>query len=93
MNKQEQLGRVAEITGLPKSTVASVYDAVFATAIEALTQGETVHIPNVGTLKRVLRDARVCRSPIDGRSIDVPAQNVIRFKMAAHAKRVLNGDQ
>lgn len=91
MNKQEQISRAAEISGLTKNAVAAAYDGVIAAQIEGLQRGEPVHMPNVGTLRSVLRDARVCRSPIDGSQINVPAQNVARFKMAAHLKRVLNG--
>lgn len=91
MLNKELIGQVAEKTGLPKTAVASVLDALVDTAQETLASGDTVSLPGLG--KFSVRDTpeRKVKSPTTGVESVVPAGKRVKFAAAAAMKLVLKG--
>ncbi|PII40392.1 DNA-binding protein, partial [Bacillus velezensis] len=61
-------------------------EAVFNVIIEALTKGESIKIPGVGTFEVRERAARKGRNPQSGEEIDIPATKAPAFKAAKALK-------
>ncbi|AQS44108.1 HU family DNA-binding protein [Bacillus velezensis] len=86
MNKTEFVGEVAEKLGVTKKEAAPKVEAVFNVIIEALTKGESIKIPGVGTFEVRERAARKGRNPQSGEEIDIPATKAPAFKAAKALK-------
>lgn len=74
--KSELIANVAGHTGLSKSDVGRVVDAVLA----EITAAEKVRLTGFGTFARKQRAARTMRDPRTGALINVPARSVLTFK-------------
>jgi DNA-binding protein HU-beta len=83
MKKAELLADIAEKTGLPKTAIADVLDALGQVAQYALWHDKTIHLPPLGTLKLVERAARTRRNPRTGEPVEVPAHMALKFKTSA----------
>ncbi|MCR6616778.1 DNA-binding protein [Bacillus velezensis] len=86
MNKTEFVGEVAEKLGVTKKEAAPKVEAVFNVIVEALTKGESIKIPGVGTFEVRERAARKGRNPQSGEEIDIPATKAPAFKAAKALK-------
>lgn len=87
MNKQDLVHNVAEEHGLtPKEAENAVHSVLDAIA-EALARGAEVKLSGFGTFKRVVTQARTCRNPRTGATVEVPAGHRVKFK--ASSKLVL----
>jgi DNA-binding protein HU-beta len=84
--KADLVDRIAELTGIPKTHVAMVYDTVFELTAEALTQGDKVTVPNFGTFLLSERPARQGRNPATGEPITISASKTVRFKVSKNLK-------
>jgi DNA-binding protein HU-beta len=65
-----------------------VIDLIFATIKERLLDGDKVHIVGFGTWEIVERRARRGRNPATGKSIELPARQVIVFRPSRALKSV-----
>ncbi|QMI88255.1 HU family DNA-binding protein [Bacillus velezensis] len=86
MNKTEFVGEVAEKLGVTKKEATPKVEAVFNVIIEALTKGESIKIPGVGTFEVRERAARKGRNIQTGEEIEIPASKVVKFKPAKALK-------
>ncbi|MGV0165960.1 HU family DNA-binding protein [Bacillus velezensis] len=86
MNKTEFVGEVAEKLGVTKKEAAPKVEAVFNVIIEALTKGESIKIPGVGTFEVRERAARKGRNIQTGEEIEIPASKAVKFKPAKALK-------
>ena len=86
MNKTEFVGEVAEKLGVTKKEAAPKVEAVFNVIVEALTKGESIKIPGVGTFEVRERAARKGRNIQTGEEIEIPASKVVKFKPAKALK-------
>ena len=84
--KADLVDRIAELTGIPKTHVAMVYDNIFDIAGEALAAGEKVTVPNFGTFVVSKRPARQGRNPATGETINISASKYVRFKNSQNLK-------
>jgi len=84
--KAELVEQIAELTGIPKTHVAMVYDNIFELAGEALAEGDKVTVPNFGTFMLSERPARQGRNPATGEPITISASKTIRFKVSKNLK-------
>lgn len=90
MNKADLVARVAETTGLPKSTADMAVNTIFNALTDSLAQGEGVAIAGFGNFSVKARDARKGRNPKTGAEIDIPATNVPGFKAGKALKDAVN---
>lgn len=80
MNKAELAAVVAQKTGLTKKDAEAATTAVFAGIMEALKEGEKVHLVGFGSFAVKERQARIGHNPATGAKIDIPASKVPAFK-------------
>jgi nucleoid DNA-binding protein len=59
---------------------------------EALLDGESVHLPGLGSFTVQAHSARMGRNPRTGESIAIPAGSKVHFKNADGLRRRLNAD-
>jgi DNA-binding protein HU-beta len=90
MNKADLAARIADSTGLPKSTAEVAVGTLFSALTDALASGETVAIAGFGNFTVKARDARKGRNPQTGAEIDIPASNVPGFKAGKALKDAVN---
>lgn len=84
--KAELVDKIAELTGLPKTRVANVYDNVFEIMGESLKSGDKVSVPNFGTFQVSERPAREGRNPATGKKIKIAASKSVKFKVSKTLK-------
>lgn len=86
MNKQELIEKVTADCGLSMANVKHITDLVFANIHDTIVAGDVVRISGFGTFRRVATQARVCRNPATGGTVEVPAGHKIKFKPAPALK-------
>jgi nucleoid DNA-binding protein len=68
----------------------AVLDATFSAIESALKKGQEVRLVGFGSWKRMRRKARAGRNPQTGKTITIPARNVVKFTMGQHLYDMLN---
>jgi len=68
----------------------AVLDATFGAIEGALKKGQEVRLIGFGTWKKTRRKARAGRNPQTGKTITIPARNIVRFSMGQHLYDMLN---
>ncbi len=86
MNKGDLVSAMAEVTGMTKKDTAAAVDAFIEVVSETLEKGEDVALVGFGTFKVKERAARKGRNPQTGEEIDIPASNVVSFKVGKTLK-------
>ena len=87
--KADLVDQIAELTGMPKTKVAMVYDELFELIGDALAKDEKVAVPNFGTFLVAKREARKGRNPATGKPINIKASKTVRFKVSTNLKKLL----
>jgi DNA-binding protein HU-beta len=87
--KAELVDRIAELTGMPKTKVAMVYEHLFELIGAALTKDDKVAVPGFGTFQVAKREARKGRNPATGKPITIKASKTVRFKVSTNLKKQL----
>ena len=90
MNKAEFIDAVAEKSGLSKKDAKLSVDAVLDTITEALTKGDSVSFIGFGTFAVSQRAARTAKVPGTGKSVEVPATKVAKFKVGKSLKEAVS---
>lgn len=94
MNKSELIQDLAERTGLPRSQVGTVVDAIFdpqdGAIVSALKRGENVGLTGFGSFRTSERAARKGRNPQTGQEIDIAASTAAAFTAGKGLKEALN---
>lgn len=91
MNKGDLVSAMAEVTGMTKKDTAAAVDAFIEVVSETLEKGEDVALVGFGTFKVKERAARKGRNPQTGEEIDIPASNVVSFKVGKTLKDAVKG--
>lgn len=78
--KSDVVNSVVAKTGLSKREANAAVDALGATIIEALSNGDSVGLIGFGTFETKDRPARTGRNPQTGEPLDIPAKTVPVFK-------------
>ena len=86
MTKPELKAKIAEKTNLSKKDAAAALDALTGTITEALTAGDKVAIPSMGTFEVKERAARTGHNPRTGEKVEITAKKVPVFKPAKALK-------
>ena len=83
----ETTARIAEETGLSKTAVDGVLDALRTSVHSELKAGGDVYLPGLGRFETQDRKARKGRNPKTGEEIDIPAKRVPKFVPANALKK------
>lgn len=89
MNKPEFVELLAERCEVTKKEAAEMYDDVFGTLADVVSEGNEVAIHGLGRVKMTERAARVATNPRTGEKIDVPAKKAPSFKFEKNVKEAV----
>jgi DNA-binding protein HU-beta len=65
-----------------KAGAEKAYDAFCAILEKAVSSGEGVRLPGIGSFSVVKRAARTGRNPQTGKTITIPARKAVKFSVA-----------
>lgn len=80
MNKTELIAAIAESADISKAAADRALLGCLEAVSDSLGKGENVTLIGFGTFSAVKRDARTGRNPQTGKSINIPAKTVVKFK-------------
>ena len=86
ITKEELVAKVAQDSGVSKSVAATVLKSILDSVEGALAKGDKVSLVGFGTFSVVRRAARTGRNPATGKTIQIPAANVPKFKAGKKLK-------
>jgi DNA-binding protein HU-beta len=81
MNKKELVDYISDFAGITKIQADKVLQATLDGITKSLKEKESVTLIGFGTFSTVEREAREGRNPQTGKSIDIPAKTVVKFKV------------
>jgi DNA-binding protein HU-beta len=90
MNKQELISKIAQDTGMTKSSAAAAVESFFEGITRTLKKGQPITFVGFGTFKTAQRKARTARNPQTGAEVKVPKRRVVRFSAGKALKSALN---
>ena len=83
MNKAQLIDAMAEKAGLSKVDAKKALEAFIAAVGEALNKNDKVALVGFGSFSVAERGARTGRNPQTGKSIEIAAKKVVKFKAGA----------
>ena len=83
MNKAQLIDAIAEKAGLSKADSKKALEAFVETVGQSLKKDEKVALVGFGSFSVSERSARSGRNPQTGKTIQIPAKKVVRFKAGA----------
>jgi DNA-binding protein HU-beta len=86
MTQTAIVSTLADKTGLKKSEVKSVFDALNDLATSEVKKNGEFTIPGFGKLKKTNRKAREGRNPATGAIIKIPAKTTVKFSVGKAMK-------
>jgi len=91
MNRKEMVEGIMRQAGLTKAGVVCFYDGLVELARRELLRNKEFVLPGLGVLRVRRRKRRTGRNPQTGQTIQIPAKNVIRFRVYRPLDELLNG--
>lgn len=91
LGKPEFVTLLAERCEISKREATEMYDDVFGTLVDVISEGNEVAIPNLGRVKIVERAARVANNPRTKEKVEVPAKKAPKFQFAKNIKEAVAG--
>jgi DNA-binding protein HU-beta len=86
MTQTAIVSTLADKTGLKKSEVKSVIDAITELATVEVKKNGEFTVPGFGKLKKTNRKAREGRNPATGAVIKIPAKTTVKFSVGKAMK-------
>ena len=86
MTQTEIVSALADKTGLKKTEVKGVFDAVAELATKEVKKNGEFTLPGFGKLKKTQRKAREGRNPATGAVIKIPAKTTVKFSLGKAMK-------
>jgi DNA-binding protein HU-beta len=86
MTQSEIINNLAESTGVKKSDVKSMFDALASLATSEVKKNGEFTVPGFGKLKKTQRKARDGRNPATGAVIRIPAKTTVKFSIGKAMK-------
>jgi DNA-binding protein HU-beta len=86
MTQTAIVSSIADKTGLKKSEVKTVFDALTDLATTEVKKNGEFTIPGFGKLKKTNRKAREGRNPATGAIIKIPAKTTVKFSVGKAMK-------
>jgi len=83
MNKSDLIDAMAADSGISKAAAKAALDSLTSNVTGALKKGEKVALVGWGTWSVSNRAARTGRNPQTGKTIQIAAKNVVKFKAGA----------
>jgi DNA-binding protein HU-beta len=86
MTQTAIVSTISDKTGLKKSEVKTVFDALTELATTEVKKNGEFTIPGFGKLKKTNRKAREGRNPATGAIIKIPAKTTVKFSVGKAMK-------
>ena len=80
MNKGELIEKVAKNSDMSKVDTEKVLGCLLTAITEAVAAGDKVSLIGFGTFSVSARAAREGRNPQTGKTIEIPAKKIVKFK-------------
>lgn len=80
MNKGDLVNKIAENANLTKAQASEALEATLTAIADTLKEGDKASLVGFGTFSVSMRNARTGRNPQTGKTIEIPAKNVVKFK-------------
>ncbi len=80
MNKAQLIDAMAEKAGLTKAEAKRAVDAFIEVTTDVLVKNDKLALVGFGSFSISKREARTGRNPQTGKTIEIPAKNVVKFK-------------
>jgi DNA-binding protein HU-beta len=90
MNKSELIDAMAADAGISKAAAKAALESFTANVTKTLKGGGKVALVGWGTFGVSKRAARTGRNPQTGKTIQIAAKNVVKFKAAAGFSSAVN---
>ena len=90
MNKAELIANIAEKSDVSKAFAEKLLNATLTSIHEGLTKDNNLTLVGFGTFSVVSRAARNGRNPQTGKTIKIPAKNVVKFKPGKNLRDAVN---
>ena len=90
MNKAELIERVAKHTDTTKAQTERMLDATLETIRKTVKKGDEVKLVGFGTFTKQKRKARKGRNPQTGKTIQIAAKKVVKFKAGSDLGKAVN---
>ena len=90
MNKHELIAKIAQDTGITKTSATAAVESFFDGITKSLKKGQPITFVGFGTFKTAQRKARTARNPQTGAAIKVPKRCVVRFSAGKALKGAVN---
>ncbi len=86
MTQTEIIGNLADSSGLKKTDVKGLFDALATLATAEVKKNGEFTLPGFGKLKKTHRKARDGRNPATGAIIKIPAKTTVKFSIGKAMK-------
>jgi len=90
MTKNELIDRISAKTGLSKTDANSALDALTDAITDAMKEGQELVLIGFGSFKVGTRAARTGRHPQTGKTMQIAASKVVKFKVGKKLKDAVN---
>lgn len=89
LTKPDFVTLLSERAEVSKAKAAEMYDDVFGTLVEVVSEGNEVAIPNLGRVVFTERASRTAKNPRTGEAVEVPAKKAPKFKFSKNVKEAV----
>jgi len=90
MNKTNLIDGMAEDAGISKADAKKALESFLDNVGESLKKGDRVSLVGFGSWSVSKRSAREGRNPQTGKTINIPAKNVVKFKPGTELQKSVN---
>ena len=90
MNKTELINQIAESADITKKAAGDALQGFMMAITDALKKGDKLQLIGFGTFSVSERAARDGRNPQTGKTIEIPAKNVVKFKVGSKLSEAVN---
>ncbi|MGD9561460.1 MAG: HU family DNA-binding protein [Pyrinomonadaceae bacterium] len=91
MTQTEIIGALADKSGLKKTEVKGLFDAIAELATKEVKKNGEFTLPGFGKLVKATRKARDGRNPATGAVIKIPAKTTVKFRLGKAMKDAVGG--
>ncbi|MDR9400424.1 MAG: HU family DNA-binding protein [Psychroflexus sp.] len=90
MNKTNLIDGMAEDAGISKAAAKKALESFLGNVEGTLKKGDRVSLVGFGSWSVSKRSAREGRNPQTGKTINIPAKNVVKFKPGTELQKSVN---
>ena len=91
MTQTEIVNQLADKSGLKKTEVKGLFDAIAELAAKEVKKNGEFTLPGFGKLVKATRKAREGRNPATGAVIKIPAKTTVKFRLGKAMKDSVGG--